>query len=238
MAGRGSRFADTGYILPKPLIHVHDKPMIAWVIKNFSVGIPCDYTFVALRQHETNFNLSNILKKYVEAPNIVWLDEVTSGAAETCVLGTQNLPADASLVIANSDQFIAQNLTKYMQLSMEVDGLIMTMPNSDPKWSYVSVDKSGNAVRIVDKEVISSHATTGIYSFKTVNSFVEAANQMIASGEKTNGEYYVAPVFNRLIETGKLIRTYDVGKKMHGIGTPSDLKKFENWIKSSQNYDN
>ena len=34
MAGRGSRFANAGYKLPKPLIMVHDKPMIQYVTNN------------------------------------------------------------------------------------------------------------------------------------------------------------------------------------------------------------
>ena len=34
MAGRGSRFVNAGYKLPKPLIMVHDKPMIQYVTNN------------------------------------------------------------------------------------------------------------------------------------------------------------------------------------------------------------
>lgn len=34
MAGRGSRFANVGFKLPKPLIKVFEKPMIQWVVDN------------------------------------------------------------------------------------------------------------------------------------------------------------------------------------------------------------
>ena len=34
MAGRGSRFADVGYELPKPLLPVHGVPMIEVVVRN------------------------------------------------------------------------------------------------------------------------------------------------------------------------------------------------------------
>ena len=34
MAGRGSRFANAGYTLPKPLIEIHGHPMIEYVVKN------------------------------------------------------------------------------------------------------------------------------------------------------------------------------------------------------------
>ena len=34
MAGRGSRFAEAGYVMPKPLIDVFGHPMIEYVTKN------------------------------------------------------------------------------------------------------------------------------------------------------------------------------------------------------------
>ena len=36
MAGRGSRFAKAGYTEPKPLIPIHNKPMIEVVINNLT----------------------------------------------------------------------------------------------------------------------------------------------------------------------------------------------------------
>ena len=34
MAGAGKRFFDAGYVFPKPLIEVDNKPMIQWVIES------------------------------------------------------------------------------------------------------------------------------------------------------------------------------------------------------------
>ena len=35
MAGAGKRFFNAGYVFPKPLIEVDNKPMIQWVIESF-----------------------------------------------------------------------------------------------------------------------------------------------------------------------------------------------------------
>ena len=35
MAGKGQRFIDAGYSIPKPLISINGKPMVENVIKNF-----------------------------------------------------------------------------------------------------------------------------------------------------------------------------------------------------------
>jgi hypothetical protein len=52
---------------------------------------------------------------------------------------------------------------------------------------------------------------------------------MIARNLRVNNEFYVAPVYNRLIEEGKLIGTYNIGAEgdgMYGLGIPSDLELF------------
>jgi hypothetical protein len=46
---------------------------------------------------------------------------------------------------------------------------------------------------------------------------------------RTNGEFYVAPVYNELIASGHSIGFYNIGKEgdgMHGLGIPEDLNKF------------
>lgn len=235
MAGRGTRFATEGYSLPKPLIDVNGRPMISWVIENLQTSIPTKFTFVALREHENQYELSSILRKYAPSCKIVWVEAVTSGAAQSALLGCKVLPLNSPLVIANSDQFVSQDLTNFLREAIKTDGLIMTMPSNDPKWSYVILNEKKEVVRVVEKEVVSNLATVGIYGFRTVNSFVHHATAMIESQEKVNGEYYVAPVYNRIIKSGRTIRYFDVGKNMHGIGTPSDLLDFKQWISSSTN---
>jgi hypothetical protein len=45
-----------------------------------------------------------------------------------------------------------------------------------------------------------------------------------------NGEFYIAPVFNELINDDKILYPFFV-EKMHGIGTPEDLDVYLNKIK-------
>ena len=50
--------------------------------------------------------------------------------------------------------------------------------------------------------------------------------KMIRKNIRVNNEFYVAPVYNEMIEDGKKIVFKDVGEKMHGLGTPEDLERF------------
>jgi hypothetical protein len=48
---------------------------------------------------------------------------------------------------------------------------------------------------------------------------------MIDKDIRTNGEFYVCPVFNEAIQDNKKIRVKNINK-MWGIGTPEDLNYF------------
>ena len=49
---------------------------------------------------------------------------------------------------------------------------------------------------------------------------------MIAADRRVNGEFYVAPVYNRLIAAGGNV-VIDVAEEVWVLGTPEDLADFE-----------
>ena len=108
------------------------------------------------------------------------------------------------------------------------DGLIMTMTADNPKWSYVKLHDA-RVTEVVEKVVVSDQATVGIYNFARGSDFVAGADRMIAAGRMANGEYYVAPVYNELIDDAAEILTFNVGADgdgMYGLGIPADLEAF------------
>jgi hypothetical protein len=134
-------------------------------------------------------------------------------------------------MIANCDQFVDVNINDYLsQISIKLyDGLIMTMIANDPKWSFVGFDDTGKVSRVVEKQVISNEATVGIYNFKKGMDFVSAAKQMIDLDERVNGEFYVAPTYNKLIKDNLTIGIFNIGSErsgMYGLGIPEDLEFF------------
>lgn len=54
----------------------------------------------------------------------------------------------------------------------------------------------------VKEKVISNHASTGLY-WTHGSDFCYYAKQMISENIRTNGEFYVAPVYNSAIQDGK-----------------------------------
>ena len=112
----------------------------------------------------------------------------------------------------------------------EVAGLIMTFWADHPKWSYCRLAPDGYVVEVVEKKVISNEATVGLYNFRRGRDFVDAADVMIKRNLRVNNEFYVAPVYNLLIERGARIVVRQTGREyagMYGLGTPEDYEFFQ-----------
>ena len=229
MAGRGSRFAKEGYAMPKPLIDVHGKPMIEVVTNNIRPKCEHKFIYLCLQEHLEKYNLENRLKEMSPNCIVVPVNQVTEGAACTVLLAEKYIDNEDMLMMANSDQYVDIDINEYIQAMDDSDGLIMTMYADDPKWSFIKYDERKYVTMVREKEVISNEATVGIYNFKRGSDFVQYAHQMIDKNIRVNNEFYVAPVYNEMIEDGKKVKFYNIGREndgMYGLGIPSDLEKF------------
>ena len=231
MAGAGSRFADAGYELPKPLINVSGRPMIEWVVENIIPSMPHKFIFIVQREHCEKYNLDYKLKAISNNCEIVMIDGITEGAACTVLCARQFIDNDTPLMIANSDQWIDISIDDYLN-SWNIDkymGHIMTMKSDHPKWSYIKFNDSGAVCDVIEKVVVSDQATVGIYNFSSGLLFCKHADKMIAENNRSKGEFYVAPVYKYLIDSGEHVSFNSIGKDqdgMYGLGTPEDLDLF------------
>lgn len=228
MAGAGSRFASAGYKKPKPFIDVLGMPMICHVLENLKIE-GAKYILLARKEH---FDAEQDTVKYiVQNYNVefVLIDKLTEGAACTVLHAHRLINNDKPLLIANSDQIVDIDINDYINDSdnRNLDGSVLCFEDNHIKWSYAKLDENNFITMIREKEVISNHATVGIYYFKKGSDFVENAIDMFVRNERVNNEFYVAPVYNYSIEKGNKFGIYSIEKKqMHGTGTPEDLDKY------------
>jgi len=228
MAGAGKRFFDAGYIFPKPLIEVNNKPMIQLVIE--SLNLNANYIFIIQKEHQIKYNIRSVLKILKPNCKIIELDHVTEGAACTTLLAKKYINNSHPLIIANSDQYISWNSSKalYDFNSKNLDGAILTFEAIHPKWSYAKCDVDGYVTEVAEKKVISKNATVGVYYWKHGSDYVKSAEKMIKKNIRVNNEFYVCPVYNEFLSTNKKVMIHNVDQ-MYGLGTPEDL---ENYIRN------
>lgn len=229
MAGRGQRFVDAGYLVPKPLIPVHGVPMIDLVVGNVRPSDTHRFIFVCQQAHLSQFNVRQHLQRLAPGCVVLEVPEVTDGAACTVLVAREYIDNDDQVMIVNSDQLVDCSIDSYLAGLGDYDGLIMTMQASDAKWSFVRLGADQRVLEVREKEVVSNHATVGIYNFRKGSDFVWAAHQMMRKNLRVNNEFYVAPTYNELIQSGKRIGIFEiggVGHGMYGLGVPTDLENF------------
>jgi NDP-sugar pyrophosphorylase family protein len=229
MAGRGKRFTELGFKAPKPLIPVHGRPMYSWAVD----GLPLDSTtrliFVCLKEHLSTSDLErDIFERYGRfAPKIVCLDEVTEGQACTVLTARDYINAGEELLVFNADTYCRTTIRRTLsRLDAKVAGVLDVFKAPGEHWSFARVDGHGRVLETAEKKRISEWATTGLYYFRDGRDFVRNAEAMIGENERSNGEFYVAPVYNRMIAEGADIRINPV-EEIWVLGTPEELRAFE-----------
>jgi NDP-sugar pyrophosphorylase family protein len=200
MAGEGSRFSNEGYTFPKPLIEVDGKPMIQKVVEN--LDFQAEYIFLVRKNHLLKYQgLSDTLKE---------------GAACTALLSKEYINNQEDLLIANSDQFIIYEKQNFISLKTltDVDSIVWTFNAVHPKWSFVKTNSRGYITEVAEKKPISNIATCGIYWYRRGSDFVKYAEQMIDKNIRVNNEFYIAPVYNELIQDQKTLVPFYVNKML------------------------
>jgi dTDP-glucose pyrophosphorylase len=223
MAGAGSRFFDAGYKDPKPLIDIEGKPMIERVIEN--LNLDGNFIFLVRTEHLKKYPyLSEKLLSISETSRIVEVEQLTEGAACTALLAKKYINNDEDLLIANSDQYVLHD-GLFESHTCNVDGVIWTFKSKNPHHSYAKENSDGLVTEVAEKKVISDIATCGIYWYNKGSEFVRHAEKMISDNIRHNNEFYVAPVYNQMINENAKIKTYPV-EKMWSLGTPDELDIF------------
>ena len=231
VAGEGRRFQTAGFQKPKMLIETGNKPMLYWALDSLQPIITTqDVIFLCLAEHLRNYPLEEVIYAYCPHAQIITLNNPTLGQAETVLAAKAYLNAKEPLLIYNCDTYMNMKLEVLLQ-SQGCDGIIPVFQSQDPRLSYVETDLQGRALQVIEKEVISTYATTGLYHFSRSELFVQAAEAAIREGRRVNGEYYVAPLYNDLIHKGHTFRIEPVDC-CYPIGTPDQWRQFQTVIEN------
>jgi NDP-sugar pyrophosphorylase family protein len=214
-AGRGTRFINSEWIEPKPLISWDGRNMIEHVINNF-VDQKIDITVIGRKGH----SFQSFGSKVIE------IDYTTEGPASTAYLAKDSIDPNSELIITNCDQIIKDwNLDLFIRYARQFDGCFGCFISNHQKNSYVQIDENNLVKDVKEKQVISNLATNGLHYWNKASDFFESYEQMVKNEDKTNGEYYVAPTYNYLIKNNQKIGIY-LFNQHFPIGTPDDLKKY------------
>lgn len=233
MVGRGQRFRNEGFSLPKQLIDVGHQQMIDWSMSCIKRE-ESNQIFIIRRDTVTNNKMDEVLRqKFGDDIKIVIAEEETEGTVSSCLLAEEYIDNNLPLSITTLDMYFEPHFNP--ACVAESDGVVLTFDADNPAYSYSQLGDDGYVIRTAEKEVISNHAHAGLYHFAKGSDFVRLAKEMIKRNIRVKNEFYVAPLYNLFIEEGMKISIQPIDR-LWSMGTPDERRYFlENEYEDLQN---
>jgi NDP-sugar pyrophosphorylase family protein len=244
MAGLGSRFQNASetnpeYKKPKPFINVKGKPMVEWATGSLPFFKEHKKIFVILKAHDEEHGVEKKLREiYGNDIDVVILDQPTRGAAETVYKTKHLVDPDEDILISDSDHFFNGSvLGDFIKNKPEdVAGIIPVYVCTDgvPSHSF-SLTHPGTSYiqKTAEKDralmEAGAYANIGAYYFSNAKQFFDLAEELISKnqmfGVPGKGEFYIAPMYQILIERGHKIQAA-LSPEVWFLGTPGELELF------------
>lgn len=220
------------YPFPKPLIEIHNKPIIQLVIENLNrIKSEKNFIFIVNSEDCREFYIDKTINLLAgESCQIIKLTGETRGAACSVLMAIEHIDNELPLIIANSDQIFENDINQAIDYFQEenFDAGVVCFDSVHPRWSYVRTDQEGYIVESAEKRPISKNAIAGFYYFKHGRDFVRAAMQSIKKDNNVNGLYYIAPAIGELVLERKKLGVYKIDvEQYHTFYTPQKIKEYE-----------
>ena len=230
MAGWGNRFAQAGYMVPKPCIQVNGHYMMDQALKSLP---KTDATVLgALTRHKDLLPLSDY-------GHVVWMDEVLPGQACTTERIVREIQdPDQSILVSACDNGMLYDGTE-LQWLLGNDVIVWTFRNNyttyrNPNaYSWVELESNGDVkqIHVKDfkwKDPLQEHAVTGTFWFRNQSVYLESLSQLYSKNNRVNNEFYIDSLVNEAIELGYKVKHFEIDQYVCW-GTPNDLQTYRYW---------
>ncbi|MBX4212074.1 NTP transferase domain-containing protein [Candidatus Pacearchaeota archaeon] len=236
MAGRGKRFSEAGYILPKPLIPIDGDPMIWKVIDCLPESDT--WIFVVRQEHIDEFHIHKAIKEKIPNAIITVDKDLLGGASIFCA--EQYIKDDDEVFIAGCDMGFVYDENKYESLKKDpkYDCILWTFTkdqriSANPKaWGYAVLDHDGKTIKDMSVKVpisdnpFNDHVVAATFWIRSKKILYDGIRKMMSDNIKTNNEYYLDNLPLALNLLGKKSCIFDVDLLV-GWGTPQEFHEFE-----------
>jgi choline kinase len=222
VAGQSARFKEVGIDPPKWSLQVGNQSIINRAINSVldSRNVNEQLVVTCLKEH-LEFFTQAINKELYEKITFVTLDHQTNGQAETILRTLEKIQVNnhERLIIWCGDSAFRPESFNF---SSKKGNWILVSNLPGDHWSFVK-QENGKVIEVTEKSRISNHASLGLYSFDTIQSFIDTKPLDLRWGYK---ESFVAPLYNTLISKEEKIEMFSIDPQDYfPMGTPKEIVK-------------
>jgi len=241
MAGSGSRFSQRFYNLPKPLIPVSQKPMVAQAV--YSLPQCEDQVFIVRDELLEKQNFGDYLNLNWPKSRVLSLSQTTEGQASTCALGVELCDVDKPILIGACDTALIWDSLGFQELIQrpDLDCVVFSFKNhpqanKNPKaYGWLQADENRRVKKVSVKNPLNLNPENdllmvGSFWFKNPKVFQEGYRILLEKQLRVNNEFYVDSLIEVLLEQGFCVVAFEVFEYLC-FGTPDELNSFLYWQK-------
>lgn len=240
MSGFGERFRRVGYSVPKPLIEIDGKPIVAHVIDMFPGET--DFLFICNQDHldEPAYRMEAILKAYCPSARVVGIAPHKLGPINA-VRQVEHLLDPHKPVVVNYCDFTCywdwQHFKRYVK-DTACAGAIPAYkgfhPHSLGNTNYAYMRETGGWVDDIQEKQpytdnrLQEYASSGTYYFASAQLMAQAFAAVMEQDLHVGGEYYVSLAYKPLLASNQPVAVYPLQHFMQW-GTPEDVAEYNTW---------
>jgi dTDP-glucose pyrophosphorylase len=230
MAGLSRRFFDAGYERPKYELDLFGRPVFDYAVRSFQSRFGQErFLFIMREDYDAETFVRARLKALgLSNAHLTVLDHQTEGQAHTVQLGLDDakVAGGEPLTIFNIDSFrpgFSMSPDEY-----DADGYLEVFEGEGAGWSFVEPGEGQEARRVLEKQRISDLCCTGLYYFARRELFEWAYEEEQRMPSQAIAEHYIAPLYNKLIGTGRRILWRLIPRKqVIFCGTPVEYQALQ-----------
>lgn len=197
-AGKSSRYETS---LPKYLLSMPDGTLMFELAARPFLDAAKRVCFAVLREHDEEFHAGSIISELIPQSEIMVLDEVTRGEAETVQKMLEHFDIDSAFLVKDSDSFF-RSIGDYdpehnfVSVCSARDVRDVKLYNK----SFALINDQGYIVGMLEKEIYSEFFSCGGYFFSDPSAFREFfhRHEQVQSG----GEFYLSNIIDLMIGDG------------------------------------
>lgn len=227
VAGLSSRFPD---MRPKWMLTMpNGKLMVEQSVSKINTRIFKKVFIVALKKHiddycDRRLLISSLKKNISKNVELVELKKPTTCQASTAVQLIKKTGIKGSILIKDCDnqfKIETKDLKKDVNSIFTIDVNTQELIDAKNK-SYVEINKRNDVINIIEKKIISDLFCCGAYAFKSSNSFIKNAEELL----KESNDVYISHVIFKMLFNGERFKSIEASN-YSDWGTLKEFRSFQ-----------
>ena len=206
-AGVGSRLKPHTHTVPKPLLSVGGKPILAHIIDEIvGLGIRKIALVVGYRGDQI---VTFVRERYPDCEVIEVRQDKPEGIGHAVNLAREHAEGPPALIVFGDTGFEC-DLAPIGK--MDVDGAIGVREVDDPRRFGVAKIVGDRIVEVVEKpeHFVSNQALVGVNLIRDSSLLFSCLERLISEGKRTRGEFQITDAFEMMVEAGAHLHAFPV----------------------------